>query len=156
ASSGPLGFLKSKAKVYDRARQEPVRFSDVAGVDEAKDELVEVVQFLKEPARFQALGGRIPRGLLLIGPPGTGTTLLARAVAGEADVPFFSLNASEFVEMFVGLGAARVRELFEEAKKRAPSIVFIDEIDAVGRTRGGLGALATHDEREQTLQQLLA
>ncbi|KYF63264.1 cell division protein FtsH, partial [Sorangium cellulosum] len=155
-AGGPLGFLRSKAKVYDRSKQEPVRFSDVAGVDEAKDELVEVVDFLKEPSRCRSLGGRIPRGLLLVGPPGTGKTLLARAVAGEADVPFFSLNASEFVEMFVGLGAARVRELFEEARKSAPSIVFIDEIDAVGRTRGGLSALSTHDEREQTLHQLLA
>ncbi|WP_437590593.1 ATP-dependent zinc metalloprotease FtsH [Sorangium sp. So ce1000] len=155
-AGGPLGFLRSKAKIYDRSKQDPVRFSDVAGVDEAKDELVEVVDFLKEPSRYRSLGGRIPRGLLLIGPPGTGKTLLARAVAGEANVPFFSLNASEFVEMFVGLGAARVRELFEEARKSAPSIVFIDEIDAVGRTRGGLGALATHDEREQTLHQLLA
>ncbi|WP_437279438.1 ATP-dependent zinc metalloprotease FtsH [Sorangium sp. So ce375] len=155
-AGGALGFLRSKAKIYDRSKQDPVRFSDVAGVDEAKDELVEVVDFLKEPSRYRSLGGRIPRGLLLIGPPGTGKTLLARAVAGEANVPFFSLNASEFVEMFVGLGAARVRELFEEARKSAPSIVFIDEIDAVGRTRGGLGALATHDEREQTLHQLLA
>jgi cell division protease FtsH len=153
---GPLGFFRSKAKVYDRSREEPVRFSDVAGVDEAKDELVEIVDFLKNPSRYRSLGGRIPRGLLLIGPPGTGKTLLARAVAGEANVPFLSLNASEFVEMFVGLGAARVRELFEQARKTAPSIVFIDEIDAVGRTRGGLGALATHDEREQTLHQLLA
>ncbi|XXX77884.1 ATP-dependent zinc metalloprotease FtsH [Sorangium sp. So ce134] len=153
---GPLGFLRSRAKIYDRFRQDPVRFSDVAGVDEAKDELVEVVDFLKEPSRYRSLGGRIPRGLLLVGPPGTGKTLLARAVAGEANVPFFSLNASEFVEMFVGLGAARVRELFEEARKSAPSIVFIDEIDAVGRTRGGLSALSTHDEREQTLHQLLA
>ncbi|WP_437814404.1 ATP-dependent zinc metalloprotease FtsH [Sorangium sp. So ce1078] len=155
-AGGPLGFLRSKAKIYDRSRQDPVRFSDVAGVDEAKDELVEVVDYLKEPSRYRSLGGRIPRGLLLVGPPGTGKTLLARAVAGEADVPFFSLNASEFVEMFVGLGAARVRELFEEARKSAPSIVFIDEIDAVGRTRGGLSALSTHDEREQTLHQLLA
>ena len=155
-ASGPLGLLRSRAKVYDRMRQESVRFADVAGVDEAKDELVEVVDFLREPERYRSLGGRIPRGLLLIGPPGTGKTLLARAVAGEAHVPFFSLNASEFVEMFVGLGAARVRELFEQARKSAPSIVFIDEIDAVGRTRGGLGALASHDEREQTLHQLLA
>ncbi len=155
-AGGPLGFLRSKAKIYDRSRQDPVRFSDVAGVDEAKDELVEVIDFLKEPSRYRSLGGRIPRGLLLVGPPGTGKTLLARAVAGEANVPFFSLNASEFVEMFVGLGAARVRELFEEARKSAPSIVFLDEIDAVGRTRGGLSALATHDEREQTLHQLLA
>jgi len=155
-ASGPLGLLRSRAKIYDRTRQEPVGFADVAGVDEAKDELVEVVDYLREPGRYRSLGGRIPRGLLLIGPPGTGKTLLARAVAGEANVPFFSLNASEFVEMFVGLGAARVRELFEQARKSAPSIVFIDEIDAVGRTRGGLGALATHDEREQTLHQLLA
>ncbi|WP_437647963.1 ATP-dependent zinc metalloprotease FtsH [Sorangium sp. So ce362] len=155
-AGGPLGFLRSKAKIYDRSKQDPVRFSDVAGVDEAKDELVEVIDFLKEPSRYRSLGGRIPRGLLLVGPPGTGKTLLARAVAGEANVPFFSLNASEFVEMFVGLGAARVRELFEEARKSAPSIVFIDEIDAVGRTRGGLSALSTHDEREQTLHQLLA
>jgi cell division protease FtsH len=155
-AGGPLAFLKTRTRLYDRARQEPVRFSDVAGVEEARDELVEVVDFLKSPDRYRALGGRIPRGLLLIGPPGTGKTLLARAVAGEAEVPFFSLNASEFVEMFVGLGAARVRDLFEQATKAAPSIVFIDEIDAVGRTRGGLGALASHDEREQTLHQLLA
>ncbi|UQA60756.1 ATP-dependent zinc metalloprotease FtsH [Polyangium aurulentum] len=155
-AGGPLGMLKPRTKVYDRAQQEPVRFTDVAGVDEAKDELMEVVDFLKHPARYRALGGRIPRGILLVGPPGTGKTLLARAVAGEAEVPFFSLNASEFVEMFVGLGAARVRDLFEQARKSAPCIVFIDEIDAVGRSRGGLGALATHDEREQTLQQMLA
>ncbi len=155
-AAGPLAFLKTRTRLYDRAQQQPVRFSDVAGVDEAKDELVEVVDFLENPERYRSLGGRIPRGLLLIGPPGTGKTLLARAVAGEAEVPFFSLNASEFVEMFVGLGAARVRDLFDQATKAAPSIVFIDEINAVGRTRGGLGALATHDEREQTLQQLLA
>jgi len=155
-AGGPLAFLKSKTRLYDRARQERVRFGDVAGVDEAKEELVEVVDFLQRPGRYRALGGRIPRGLLLIGPPGTGKTLLARAVAGEAEVPFFSFNASEFVEMFVGLGAARVRDLFEQAKKAAPSIVFIDEIDAVGRTRGGMGSLASHDEREQTLHQLLA
>jgi cell division protease FtsH len=154
--AGPLAIMKSRAKIYDKSAQEPVRFEDVAGVDEAKDELVEVVDFLKQPDRYRSLGGRIPRGLLLIGPPGTGKTLLARAVAGEASVPFFSLNASEFVEMFVGLGAARVRELFEQAKKSAPAIVFIDEIDAVGRSRGGVGSLASHDEREQTLHQLLA
>ena len=153
---GPLAFLKSRTRLYDQSKQDPVRFSDVAGVDEAKDELVEIVDFLRRPERYRALGGRIPRGLLLIGPPGTGKTLLARAVAGEAGVPFFSLNASEFVEMFVGLGAARVRDLFEQAKKSAPSIVFIDEIDAVGRARGGVGMLTSHDEREQTLQQLLA
>ncbi len=155
-TGGPLSFLKSRTRLYDRSKQDPVRFSDVAGVDEAKDELVEIVDFLRQPDRYRALGGRIPRGLLLIGPPGTGKTLLARAVAGEAGVPFFSLNASEFVEMFVGLGAARVRDLFEQAKKSAPSIVFIDEIDAVGRARGGVGMLTSHDEREQTLQQLLA
>jgi cell division protease FtsH len=155
-ASNPLGFLKSRTRLYDRSKQEPVRFGDVAGVDEAKDELVEIVDFLRRPERYRALGGRIPRGVLLIGPPGTGKTLLARAVAGEAGVPFFSLNASEFVEMFVGLGAARVRDLFEQAKKSAPSIVFIDEIDAVGRARGGIGMLTSHDEREQTLQQLLA
>lgn len=153
---GPLGLLRSRARRYDQARQEPVRFADVAGVDEAKEELVEVVDFLRAPDRYRRLGGKIPRGILLVGPPGTGKTLLARAVAGEADVPFFSLNASEFVEMFVGLGAARVRDLFDQARKSAPSIVFIDEIDAVGRTRGGIGAMASHDEREQTLHQLLA
>jgi cell division protease FtsH len=156
AASNPLGFLKSRTRLYDKSKQDPVRFADVAGVDEAKDELVEIVDFLRQPERYRALGGRIPRGVLLIGPPGTGKTLLARAVAGEAGVPFFSLNASEFVEMFVGLGAARVRDLFEQAKKSAPSIVFIDEIDAVGRARGGIGMLTSHDEREQTLQQLLA
>jgi len=155
-AAGALGLTRARTRLYDRTGKEPVRFEDVAGVDEAKDELLEVVDFLKHPARYRALGGRIPRGLLLVGPPGTGKTLLARAVAGEAEVPFFSLNASEFVEMFVGLGAARVRDLFAEARKNAPCIVFIDEIDAVGRSRGGLGALATHDEREQTLQQLLA
>jgi cell division protease FtsH len=155
-AGNPLGMLRARTRLYDRTQKEPVHFTDVAGVDEAKDELMEVVDFLKHPARYRALGGRIPRGILLVGPPGTGKTLLARAVAGEADVPFFSLNASEFVEMFVGLGAARVRDLFEQARKSAPCIVFIDEIDAVGRSRGGLGALATHDEREQTLQQLLA
>ncbi|APR86060.1 Cell division protein FtsH [Minicystis rosea] len=155
-AGSPLSFLKSRTRLYDRAKQEPVRFNDVAGVDEAKEELMEVVDFLKSPERYRSLGGRIPRGLLLIGPPGTGKTLLARAVAGEAEVPFFSLNASEFVEMFVGLGAARVRDLFDQAKKAAPSIVFIDEIDAVGRTRGAMGSLSSHDEREQTLHQLLA
>jgi len=149
-TGGPLGFLKSRTRLYDRSKQEPVRFSDVAGVDEAKDELVEIVDFLRQPDRYRALGGRIPRGLLLIGPPSTGKTLLARAVAGEASVPFFSLNASEFVEMFVGLGAARVRDLFEQAKKSAPSIVFIDEIDAVGRARGGVGMLTREAARLQS------
>src|SRR5438552_6515535 len=133
----------------------PVTFADVAGIDEVRAELEEIVQFLRSPDRFTRLGARIPRGALLVGQPGTGKTLLARAVAGEADVPFFSISASEFVEMFVGVGAARVRELFQEAKKNSPSIVFIDEIDAVGRARGtGLGG--SHDEREQTLNQLLS
>ena len=129
-------------------------FADVAGADEEKEELVEIVQFLKNPARFKELGARIPKGVLLVGPPGGGKTLLAKAVAGEAKVPFFSISGSDFVEMFVGVGASRVRDLFENAKKNAPCIVFIDEIDAVGRQRGaGLGG--GHDEREQTLNQLL-
>jgi cell division protease FtsH len=132
-----------------------VTFDDVAGVDEAEAELAEVVTFLKRPSRYRALGARIPKGVLLVGPPGTGKTLLARAVAGEANVPFFSLSGSEFVEMFVGVGAARMRDLFEQAKERAPCIVFIDELDAIGRARGGIGAVVTHDEREQTLNQLL-
>ena len=148
-----LSFGKSKAKLSSSA-QKKVTFKDVAGVDEAKDELQEIIEFLREPQKFQKLGGRIPKGVLLMGPPGTGKTLLARAVAGEANVPFFSISGSDFVEMFVGVGAARVRELFDEAKKSAPAIVFIDEIDAVGRSRGaGLGG--GHDEREQTLNQLL-
>ena len=131
-----------------------MRFDDVAGIDEAKTELQEVVTFLKEPERFTALGARIPRGVLLVGPPGTGKTLLARAIAGEAEVPFFTLSASEFVEMFVGVGASRVRDLFRQAKAKAPCIIFIDEIDAVGRQRGaGIGG--GNDEREQTLNQLL-
>ena len=131
-----------------------VTFEDVAGVDEAKDELAEVVQFLSEPKKFTRLGGRIPKGVLLVGPPGTGKTLLARAVAGEAGVPFFSISGSDFVEMFVGVGASRVRDLFAQGKKNAPCLIFIDEIDAVGRQRGaGLGG--GHDEREQTLNQLL-
>lgn len=132
-----------------------VTFSDVAGIDEAKEELEEVVAFLKTPEKFLKLGGRIPKGVLLVGPPGTGKTLLARAVAGEAGVPFFSLSGSDFVEMFVGVGAARVRDLFEQAMKRAPCIVFIDELDAIGKARGGAGAISSNDEREQTLNQLL-
>jgi cell division protease FtsH len=148
-----LSFGKSKAKLSS-STQKKVTFKDVAGVDEAKDELQEIIEFLKEPQRFQKLGGRIPKGVLLMGPPGTGKTLLARAVAGEANVPFFSISGSDFVEMFVGVGASRVRDLFEQGKKNAPCIVFIDEIDAVGRHRGaGLGG--GHDEREQTLNQLL-
>jgi cell division protease FtsH len=148
-----LSFGKSKAKLSSSA-QKKVTFKDVAGVDEAKDELQEIIDFLREPQKFQKLGGRIPKGVLLMGPPGTGKTLLARAVAGEANVPFFSISGSDFVEMFVGVGASRVRDLFEQGKKNAPCIVFIDEIDAVGRHRGaGLGG--GHDEREQTLNQLL-
>ncbi len=148
-----LSFGKSKAKLSSSS-QKKVTFKDVAGVDEAKEELQEIIEFLKEPQKFQKLGGRIPKGVLLMGAPGTGKTLLARAVAGEANVPFFSISGSDFVEMFVGVGASRVRDLFEQGKKNAPCIVFIDEIDAVGRHRGaGLGG--GHDEREQTLNQLL-
>jgi cell division protease FtsH len=150
------GFLsvgKSKAKVY-MEKDVKVTFDDVAGVDEAKDELKEVVQFLKDPKDYGRLGGRLPKGILLVGPPGTGKTLLARAVAGEAAVPFLSINGSEFVEMFVGVGAARVRDLFDQARKLAPAIIFIDELDALGRARGAYG-LGGHDEKEQTLNQLL-
>ncbi|QGS67779.1 ATP-dependent zinc metalloprotease FtsH [Oceanobacillus sp. 143] len=148
-----MNFGKSKAKMYTDDKKK-VRFTDVAGADEEKQELVEVVDFLKDPRKFSAVGARIPKGVLLVGPPGTGKTLLARAVAGEAGVPFFSISGSDFVEMFVGVGASRVRDLFENAKKNAPCIIFIDEIDAVGRQRGaGLGG--GHDEREQTLNQLL-
>ena len=143
-----MNFGKSKAKLYSQDKKK-VRFRDVAGADEEKQELIEVVEFLKDPRKFSALGARIPKGVLLVGPPGTGKTLLARAVAGEAGVPFFSISGSDFVEMFVGVGASRVRDLFETAKKHAPCIIFIDEIDAVGRQRGaGLGG--GHDEREQT------
>jgi cell division protease FtsH len=148
-----LSFGKSRAKLLSN-QQKRVTFKDVAGVDEAKEELQEIIEFLKEPQKFQKLGGRIPKGVLMMGPPGTGKTLLARAVAGEANVPFFSISGSDFVEMFVGVGASRVRDLFEQGKKNAPCIIFIDEIDAVGRHRGaGLGG--GHDEREQTLNQLL-
>lgn len=153
---GLLSLTKSKAKVF-MEKDVKTTFADVAGVDEAKDELCEVVNFLKEPQRYARLGGRIPKGVLLVGPPGTGKTLLARAIAGEANVPFFSINGSEFVEMFVGLGAARVRDLFEQTKKNAPCILFIDEIDALGKSRAlGLGSLGADDEKEQTLNQLLA
>ena len=151
------GFMtlgKNKAKIY-MENELNVTFKDVAGVDEAKQELVEVVEFLKNPGKFGELGGRIPKGILLVGPPGTGKTLLAKAVAGESGVPFFSLSGSEFVEMFVGLGASRVRDLFVQAKEKAPCIVFIDELDALGKARG-FGAVGGHDEREQTLNQLLA
>ena len=150
---GAMGFGKSKAKLLTENKTK-VTFDDVAGVDEAKEELNEIVDFLKEPAKFQRLGGKIPKGALLVGPPGTGKTLLARAIAGEAGVPFFSISGSDFVEMFVGVGASRVRDMFEQAKKNSPCIIFIDEIDAVGRHRGaGLGG--GNDEREQTLNQLL-
>ena len=153
AGGKALGFGKSRAKLLTEA-QGRVTFEDVAGVDEAKDDLQEIVEFLRDPGKFQRLGGRIPRGLLLVGPPGTGKTLLARAIAGEANVPFFTISGSDFVEMFVGVGASRVRDMFEQAKKNAPCIIFIDEIDAVGRHRGaGLGG--GNDEREQTLNQLL-
>jgi len=148
-----LSFGKSKAKLLNN-QQKRVTFKDVAGVDEAKEELQEIIEFLKDPQKFQKLGGKIPKGVLMVGPPGTGKTLLAKAVAGEANVPFFSISGSDFVEMFVGVGASRVRDLFEQGKKNAPCIIFIDEIDAVGRHRGaGLGG--GHDEREQTLNQLL-
>jgi len=150
------GFMtlgKNKAKVYVQ-EEINVRFEDVAGVDEAKEELMEVVEFLSEPGKFTEIGGKIPKGILLVGPPGTGKTMLAKAVAGESGVPFFSMSGSEFVEMFVGLGAARVRDLFEQAKQKAPCIIFIDELDALGKARG-FGMVGGHDEREQTLNQLL-
>ncbi|MBF0383752.1 MAG: ATP-dependent zinc metalloprotease FtsH [Magnetococcales bacterium] len=151
---GPMSFGKSKAKMLNDDKQNKVTFVDVAGIEEAKEELEEVIAFLKNPQKFQRLGGKLPKGVLLVGPPGTGKTLLARAIAGEANVPFFNLSGSDFVEMFVGVGAARVRDMFEQGRKNAPCIIFIDEIDAVGRHRGaGLGG--GHDEREQTLNQLL-
>ncbi|MGI8775015.1 MAG: ATP-dependent zinc metalloprotease FtsH [Actinomycetota bacterium] len=154
---GPLSFGKNKAKLYDRTDLKTT-FDDVAGVDEVETELVELVEYLKTPEKFEQIGARIPKGVLLVGPPGTGKTLLARAVAGEAQVPFFYISASEFIEMFVGLGAARVRDLFKQARERAPAIVFIDEIDSVGQTRAGAGGGqfgGSHQEQEQTLQQLL-
>ncbi|HEY6880089.1 MAG TPA: ATP-dependent metallopeptidase FtsH/Yme1/Tma family protein, partial [Polyangiales bacterium] len=154
ASGGKaMSFGKSRARLLNES-QNKVTFADVAGIDEAKDDCEEIIAFLKDPKKFQRLGGRIPKGVLLMGAPGTGKTLLARAIAGEAGVPFFSISGSDFVEMFVGVGASRVRDLFEQGKKHAPCIIFIDEIDAVGRHRGsGLGG--GHDEREQTLNQLL-
>jgi cell division protease FtsH len=155
--AGAMSFGKNRAKIYDRASASNVTFGDVAGVDEVEAELIEVVDFLKNPQKYQKLGGHIPKGVLLVGPPGTGKTLLAKAVAGEAGVPFFSISGSEFVEMFVGVGAARVRDLFEQAKSKAPCIIFIDELDAIGKSRSaGPGALMSNDEREQTLNQLLA
>ncbi|HWA81033.1 MAG TPA: ATP-dependent metallopeptidase FtsH/Yme1/Tma family protein, partial [Acetobacteraceae bacterium] len=158
AATGGMGGLfavgRSRAKIYAE-NEVPVRFSDVAGVDEAKAELQEIVAFLRDPKRYGRLGAHIPKGILLVGPPGTGKTLLARAVAGEAGVPFFSISGSEFVEMFVGVGAARVRDLFEQARGSAPCIIFIDELDALGRARG-VNPIAGQDEKEQTLNQLLA
>ena len=155
-AQGSLSFTKSKAKVYVPDEESRVTFADVAGVDEAKQELTEIVDFLKRPERYAEIGARIPKGVLLVGPPGTGKTLLSKAVAGEAGVPFFIISGSEFVELFVGAGAARVRDLFEEAKKKAPCIIFIDELDAIGKSRAGsMGVVGGNDEREQTLNQLL-
>ncbi len=155
-AQGALSFTKSKAKVYVPDEESRVTFADVAGVDEAKDELTEIVDFLKTPERYTEIGARIPKGVLLVGPPGTGKTLLSKAVAGEAEVPFFIISGSEFVELFVGAGAARVRDLFEQAKKKAPCIIFIDELDAIGKSRSGsMGVVGGNDEREQTLNQLL-
>ena len=153
-ASGVLAIGKSKAKVY-MEKETGVTFADVAGIDEAKGELMEIVEFLKTPERYRRLGGKIPKGVLIVGAPGTGKTLLAKAVAGEAGVPFFSLSGSDFVEMFVGVGAARVRDLFAQAQKQAPCIIFIDELDALGKARGVGGVMGGHDEREQTLNQLL-
>jgi cell division protease FtsH len=152
---GPLSFGRNRAKIHDESSRFDTKFSDVAGVEEAKSELAEIIDFLKTPGKYQKLGGRIPRGVLLMGPPGTGKTLLARAVAGEAGVPFFSISGSEFVEMFVGVGASRVRDLFEQAKQRSPCIVFIDELDAIGKSRAAGHMYMSNEEREQTLNQLL-
>ena len=153
AGRGAMSFGKSRARLLTRDRNK-ITFDDVAGIDEAKEEVEEIIEFLKDPKKFQKLGGRIPKGVLLVGPPGTGKTLLAKAIAGEAEVPFFSISGSDFVEMFVGVGASRVRDMFEQGKKSAPCIIFIDEIDAVGRSRfSGIGG--GHDEREQTLNALL-
>ena len=150
---GAMSFGKSKARLLGE-NQIDVTFADVAGIEEAKEEVMEIVEFLKDPSKFQKLGGKIPKGVLMVGAPGTGKTLLARAIAGEAKVPFFTISGSDFVEMFVGVGASRVRDMFQEATSHSPCIIFIDEIDAVGRQRGaGLGG--GHDEREQTLNQLL-
>src|SRR5262249_10834942 len=156
AGANALNLGRNRVRIYDR-KEMKTTFADVAGVDEPVEELREVVDFLKNPKKYQRLGGRLPKGVLLLGPPGCGKTLLARAVAGEANVPFFFMSGSEFVEMFVGLGAARVRELFQQAKEKAPALVFLDEIDTIGKGRmGGVGgSLGSHDEREQTLNQLL-
>jgi cell division protease FtsH len=155
ARGRPMTFGRSKAKLYDRSAEQGVTFADVAGVDDAKAELMEVVRFLREPVSYYAMGAHVPKGVLLVGAPGTGKTLLARAVAGESRVPFFTLSGSEFVEMFVGVGASRVRDMFEQAKLRAPCIIFIDELDAVGKARSGAAGFAANEEREQTLNQLL-
>jgi cell division protease FtsH len=157
SSKGSLSFSKSQAKVYVEGESDKITFTDVAGVEEAKVELQEIVEFLRNPERYAKIGARIPKGVLLVGPPGTGKTLLAKAVAGEAGVSFFSISASEFVELFVGTGAARVRDLFEQAKKQAPCIIFIDELDAIGKARNSGGGFqsGSNDEREQTLNQLL-
>jgi cell division protease FtsH len=153
---GVFSIGRSKAKRYNAPEGGPrITFADVAGIDEAENELIEIVDFLKNPDKYQRLGGSIPKGVLLVGPPGTGKTLLAKAVAGEANVPFFSMSGSEFIEMIVGVGASRVRDLFENAKKEAPAIIFVDELDAIGRRRGGMGSVGSHEEREQTLNQLL-
>src|SRR5215469_13576263 len=152
---GPLSFGRNRAKIHDESERYDAHFDDVAGVEEAKGELQEIIDFLKNPQKYQKLGGRIPKGVLVVGPPGTGKTLLARAVAGEASVPFFSISGSEFIQMFVGVGASRVRDMFKTAKENAPSLLFIDEIDAVGRMRGA-GVGGGSDEREQTLNQILS
>ncbi len=156
---GPGGQIfnigKSRAQVFEGGKSTNTTFNDVAGLDEAKEELQEIVDFLKSPKRYTDLGAKIPKGALLVGPPGTGKTLLAKAIAGEANVPFFSLSGSDFVEMFVGVGASRVRDLFKQAKEKAPSIIFIDEIDAIGRARGRSVNMGANDERENTLNQLL-
>jgi cell division protease FtsH len=155
AGARPMQFGRTQAKLYDRSAEHATTFLEVAGLDEAKAELVEVVDFLRHPEKYRAVGAHIPKGLLLVGPPGTGKTLVARAVAGESGAPFFSLNGSELVEMFVGVGASRARDLFEQAKQRAPCIIFIDELDAVGKARSGAAGFAANEEREQTLNQLL-
>ena len=155
SSGGVFNVGKAKAQLFDKEGPVQVTFKDVAGLSEAKQEVEEIVSFLKNPSKYTELGGKIPKGALLVGPPGTGKTLLAKAVAGEANVPFFSLSGSDFVEMFVGVGASRVRDLFRQAKEKAPCIVFIDEIDAVGRARGKNPNMGSNDERENTLNQLL-
>ena len=156
-SGGPGGIFnigKSKATLFDKGTKVTITFNDVAGLDEAKVEVMEIVDFLKNPKKYTALGGKIPKGALLVGPPGTGKTLLAKAMAGEAQVPFFSMSGSDFVELFVGVGASRVRDLFKQAREKAPCVIFIDEIDAIGRARGK-NAIMSNDERESTLNQLL-